>query len=312
MTTPTPTPAPAPTDPPPKAGPRLTEQAFRAIVIGGGVVWFILLFAVGFTHDLSVPKRPPRPPEPDVKSATKFSDDVDRSPDAWAKYLSMDARAFGLGAVEPAELTQVLPRQVDEDTHILSADEGSNELVSSGLRLRFVVRDVGGTPTRLMALQVENMTDGALAYRIDTMPSNGTQGCKLADKMSFNAIAVEPHGIEMRYECVYRTDGSVKIKRIETLGLAPLSYHYVSRLDPAQIGIEKRHAKGHNVPREKRCSLIFPAAVHNALKANPTGVWRDMIDFYARHRCDSYVFPVGYKAFEQDGQVALPAPGSVR
>ena len=35
--------------------------------------------------------------------------------------------------------------------------------------------------------------------------------------------------------------------------------------------------------------------------------WRDLVDFYARHRCETYTFPEGYRAFERDGARPLPA-----
>ena len=35
--------------------------------------------------------------------------------------------------------------------------------------------------------------------------------------------------------------------------------------------------------------------------------WRDLVDFYARHRCQTYQFPVSYKALKQDGERPIPA-----
>jgi hypothetical protein len=34
--------------------------------------------------------------------------------------------------------------------------------------------------------------------------------------------------------------------------------------------------------------------------------WRDLVDFYARHRCETYQFPVTYRAFKADGEQKLP------
>jgi len=35
--------------------------------------------------------------------------------------------------------------------------------------------------------------------------------------------------------------------------------------------------------------------------------WRDLADFYARHRCQTYPFPPKYHAFRENGEQALPA-----
>ena len=35
--------------------------------------------------------------------------------------------------------------------------------------------------------------------------------------------------------------------------------------------------------------------------------WRDLVDFYARHRCQTYQFPSSYRAFKSDGERPIPA-----
>ena len=46
-------------------------------------------------------------------------------------------------------------------------------------------------------------------------------------------------------------------------------------------------------------------AIRNALAKN-LATWRDIVDFYGRHRCETYRFPTGYRAFTRKGQWAVP------
>jgi hypothetical protein len=49
-----------------------------------------------------------------------------------------------------------------------------------------------------------------------------------------------------------------------------------------------------------------PQAVRSGLERGEIG-WRDLIDFYARHRCQTYQFPLLYRAFKIDGERPVPA-----
>jgi hypothetical protein len=51
---------------------------------------------------------------------------------------------------------------------------------------------------------------------------------------------------------------------------------------------------------------VLGQAVRNGIESGEIG-WRDLVDFYARHRCQTYTFPLEYRAFNVDGQRTLPA-----
>jgi len=94
---------------------------------------------------------------------------------------------------------------------------------------------------------------------------------------------------------------------VEVIKLSPLQYVYVSNLVPEKIGLEPRAARGHRpAVKQRLCHMVSSAAVYRALESGAT-TWHDMIDFYARHRCQTYSFPVGYKAFQTDGEKPQPA-----
>ena len=46
-------------------------------------------------------------------------------------------------------------------------------------------------------------------------------------------------------------------------------------------------------------------AVRAGLERGEIG-WRDLVDFYARHRCQTYQFPISYRAFSAEGAMRLP------
>jgi hypothetical protein len=46
-------------------------------------------------------------------------------------------------------------------------------------------------------------------------------------------------------------------------------------------------------------------AVRSGLEQGQIG-WRDLVDFYARHRCPTYRFPSSYRAFRSDGERQVP------
>jgi len=76
---------------------------------------------------------------------------------------------------------------------------------------------------------------------------------------------------------------------------------------PQVVGVEDRLARGHRGESGKQmCSPVVSAAVKGGLDKGDIG-WRDLADFYARHRCQTYQFPSSYRAFKSDGERGLPA-----
>jgi hypothetical protein len=50
----------------------------------------------------------------------------------------------------------------------------------------------------------------------------------------------------------------------------------------------------------------MPQVVRSGLENGRIG-WRDLVDFYARHRCQTYEFPIAYRALKSDGERPIPA-----
>jgi hypothetical protein len=160
----------------------------------------------------------------------------------------------------------------------------------------------------LLALVIDNPGDVDLAYRVLTRPSIAPGACADRDALPSNPVVVSARGQVMRSECVYKKGIALYIDRVESVELGGLMTWYVSRVPPPALGMEPRVAKGTRNDGKAPCNLALSQAELNRLERGDT-TWRDLIDYYARHRCDSYQFPEGYRAFEADGERELPVVG---
>jgi hypothetical protein len=83
----------------------------------------------------------------------------------------------------------------------------------------------------------------------------------------------------------------------------------LSQVPPTVVGIEERIARGHRgVQTGESCSSMLSQVVRTGIDRGDIG-WRDLVDFYSRHRCQTYQFPPSYRALKSDGERALPAVG---
>jgi hypothetical protein len=128
--------------------------------------------------------------------------------------------------------------------------------------------------------------------------------CNTARPLPFDAIVLAKDGHEARTECVWHDGAALVVTKVETLELSTLSAFYVHQLPTSLLAIEPRIARGHREVGE-----TCPAMVSQAVRAgisNGEITWRDLIDFYARHRCQTYQFAASYRAFKSDGEHSIP------
>jgi hypothetical protein len=126
---------------------------------------------------------------------------------------------------------------------------------------------------------------------------------------AYNAHVVAARAREIRDECTYRSGMALEISVVESIDLAPLQAFYLSKVPPRALGAEPRLAAAHE-PELPGGAQVCNIAVSQALRAGlDSGAiqWRDLVDFYARHRCETYQFPLQYRAFVRDGERPLPA-----
>jgi hypothetical protein len=276
----------------------ITEGQFRASVIAGGIALALGVAAVRFCGGVSLPPRLASAPIPVTGTSEDLLSVSAASPAMYLDLLARDAAAAGLPRPTIEEMSRKLPYRMDEGRHVLEV--GQRPIEVAGLKLSAV------RAGDALGLEIRNATRTDLAYRVSSAPVPGAEGCDAARPLPLNTMVVGADQRETRVECVWREGLAIAVTRVETVELSPLSARYVSQVPPTVVGLDARIARGHRVELAgERCTSIVPQALRIGLERGEIG-WRDLIDFYARHPCHTYQFPITYRAFTTDGARRLP------
>lgn len=271
----------------------------RIGVVAGTIGLGLAISTLQFCGAVSLPAKPP-PPADTLAASQEVLRRSTQTESGWVASLDKDALAAGVEAPTPQAMSKKLVMRADEGTRTLAPGEPAID--AAGLRLSAV--ESGGT----LALVIENRATSDSAYRVVTrVRPDG--GCGRREVDAYNANVVPRGGREVRSECTYRGGMSLEISRVESIELSPLSAFYVSKVPPRALGADARLAVGHE-PDLPGGAQVCNIAVSQALRAGlDSGAiqWRDLVDFYARHRCETYQFPLQYRAFVRDGERPLPA-----
>lgn len=288
-------------------GAPVNDTAFRVLVVVAALAVGGAIVKVSFCQSVDLPSKPRKPPLKRVAVATVQAT-VAADPTQYAEQVASDSRTLRVDPpATPADLARVFPHQVADKPFALEVRGKKTSAEVLGLRLSLTVADIEGTPRRQMILTIQNTTDSHLAYRVVTRPSQGTQSCAEKSDFAHNAIALAPGEKLRRAECIYKSGWRLLVDRVETIELSRLPYFYVGSLPPLAVGLDRRATRSHRPPGGRTLCQVFQAAdLDEALRTHRT-TWRDLIDFYARHPCQKYVFPNGYKAFSRDGERPLPS-----
>ena len=275
----------------------ISDAQFRIGVGAVGIALAAGIIAVRFGGGVTLPAKPAPPSNPSGTSSELLTRSS-ASPAVYQDFVGRDAAAAGVRAPTIEELSRKLPYRVDEARHVIAVGQPSLEI--AGVRLRAVHL------TDVLALEVANATDSDIAYVVATAPMPAA-GCNSAPVQPFNAMTIARGHSETRVECGWRDGMALAVTRVETVEVSPLSAWYLSHVPPSVVGIPPRIARGHYAATAtERCSVVVPQAVRSGLERGEIG-WRDLIDFYARHRCQTYQFPLLYRAFKSDGERPVPA-----
>jgi len=268
----------------------------------------LLLFYLRFCGVQSVPPLPPVP-EITIDDARELAGQIGERTDVYWQQIETDSRRFDLDAeLTRKAISQIFPHRTDRNGYRLQPGDSIEVL---GLRISLGLRQIDRRKKQ-MELRIDNRTNVPLAYRIVTRPSKGTIPCGRKIVRNHNAIAIAPDAIETRSECVYRPGWDLEIGKIEVIEIPELSVFYLSAMSPTELGLSNRTSAGHTPPVGVRhCTSVLPARVKRAQERGEI-LWRDVVDFYARHSCSQYRFPYGYRAFADGSPKTLPAAGSVQ
>jgi hypothetical protein len=289
------------------SGARVTDSGFRVAIVVAAALLAGAIARISFCRGGDLPAVPPRP-RPRPVPVAKVTAAVEADPGVYAEHLSRDSRALRVEPpATPADMARALVFEShDQPIALTPRGKGSSAEVL-GLRLSLAVSAIEGTPRRQMVLTIENTTDRYLAYRIVSRPSQGTRPCHDKLDLAHNAIALAPGEKIRRSECTYRSGYRLFVKRVDTAVLPRLSYYYLSSLPPSALGLDLLSSRGHRpIGGRLLCRVFQSATLEESVRTGRT-TWRDLVDFYARHSCQTFTFPAGYKAFSRDGERPLPA-----
>jgi hypothetical protein len=274
----------------------ITDAQFRISVGVAGIALVAGIAAVRFCGHLSLPPKPPPPAVPHGTSSELLTRSS-ASPVMYQDFVARDAAEAGVRAPTLDEMSRKWPYRVDDARHVLEVGQPPVEI--AGVRLRAIhVEDA-------LALEIANATGSDIAYNVVTAPVPA--GCARAPASAFNAMTIHPQAREIRVECGWHDGIALAVARVETMDVLPLSAWYLDHVPPSAVGIEPRIARGHQQPASGApCAFALSQAVRSGLERGEIG-WRDLADFYARHRCQTYQFPLSYRAFRTDGARSVPA-----
>ena len=273
-----------------------SDAQYRLLVGVGGAVLVAVITFVRFCGALSL--RDAKPPEPQGPTGTarQLLTQSSSSTPVYMDYVAKDAAAANVRAPSLDEMSRKLAYRVDDTRHTLEVGGAPVETV--GLKL------AAQHASDVLALSIENTTDHDLAYNVVTKPASSA--CNSAAPLPFDAMVVGKKSTELRAECVWRDGGAIAISRVETMEVSPLMSWYLRQLPPSLVGIPQRIARGHRVGNGLHCAAVVAQTIRSGIERGEIG-WRDLVDFYARHRCETYQFPPTYHAFNSDGEQVLPA-----
>lgn len=273
----------------------MSDQQFRTGVIAGAIVLVAVITSLRFCGQMSLP---PEPPEPTGATGTsrQLLTRSAASPQVYQRFLEDDARTAGVPAPTTEQMSRKLAYRVDDARHPLVLGKPPIEI--AGLRIH--IEGAGDQVT----LVIQNTLDSDVAYHVVTNAAS-TYACNDARPLPFNAMILHEGGQETRAECV--ADIPLYLSKVETLEVPPLSAWYLSQLPPRLVGIEDQVARGHRgLSSKEPCVASMSQVVESGIESGEIS-WRDLVDFYARHRCQTYQFPSTYRALTSDGQRSIPA-----
>ena len=274
------------------------DPQFRIGVLVGGAVLVVVITYLRFCGSLSLPDKP-TPPSGPTGTQRQLLSKTTTSPAVYREMLERDAASAGVKPPSVADMQRKLAYRVDEARHVLEPGDPAIEV--AGLRLR---AERSGDS---VVLTIQNLVKSDLAYEVTSVPSIGTSLCNSVNPLPLNVMVIGNRGSETRTECAWRDGMSIIVTKVETVEVSALSSYYVSQVPPSVVGIEPRIARGHHgMETKERCSTMTSQVVRTGLDRGEIG-WRDLVDFYARHRCQTFQFPSSYRAFISDGERELPA-----
>ncbi|MCX5742195.1 MAG: hypothetical protein NT062_06840 [Proteobacteria bacterium] len=272
----------------------ISDAQFRGAVIAGAIIVVATIGGVRFFGSVGIPDKA------NVVAPTGTSTELltrsAATTNVYLELLAKDATLAGVPAPTLESMTKKFPYSQDEQRHMLEVGQPATSIVGLALRAQHAGDAI--------VLEIQNTSKQTLAYHIVTQVIPATI-CDQARPLPVDAIVIAGESTIVRTECVWRDDAVIAVTKVETMELPPISAYLVGQVPPVTLGIEPNTAHGHHLPAT-HCTANISRNVQSELEKGSI-TWRDLVDFYARHRCQTYQFIADYRALNSDGQRAIPA-----
>ncbi|HSD91168.1 MAG TPA: hypothetical protein VLB44_26780 [Kofleriaceae bacterium] len=272
----------------------ISDTQFRGAVIAGAIALVGVIGGLRFCGSVSIPDKP-QVVAPSGTSTELLAKGAATS-NVYLELLAKDAANAGVPAPSLEQMAKKLPYSADEQRHVLEVGQAPTQMAGLAIRAQH--------QGDLLVLEIKNTTKATLAYRVVTQVIPASQ-CQLARPLPIDAITIASDTTTTRTECKWREDMVVAVTQVETMEVSPLSAYLLGQVPPATLGIDPLVARGHRAPKD-RCATQNSRNVQSEMEKGAIG-WRDLVDFYARHRCSTYQFPSTYRALTSDGSRPIPA-----
>ena len=276
-------------------------------VVCGVVSMLIIIFGSvsAYSSEDQLPDPGPPPPRPKRQEITNYR----YLPKFYKSLIDEDTAKVGLQPTTVEQLAEGNRLRTEfTGAQRLRPKRGSLRTATLSIRATRKKMWVGGEGRRFRArhilLRITNRTNKHIAYRVTTKVRGDCNAKAIAHH---NAIALAPKKSVTRTECLLGKRTKLKVTGVQTLQLTPLGYYYVSRLDPATLGLDTRTAEGHKPGKMPACRLLPGRTIADALRSGAR--WYDVVDFYSRHNCDEYSYYLSYRhSPEGPGKIPLRPP----
>jgi hypothetical protein len=253
------------------------------------------------------PPLPPAPPPEAKPERAPLVEQMNTTKGGYLQLVQRDSRRYG-AKTSVEELSHPFPYQSEfMGSRLLTGHEGMETehlIVTSAIERAWTKRgDNQSIGFDHIILRIKNRTSNYLAYRVLTEVDEGR--CANKAVIPQNAIALRPNEEITRTECMWSSGLAVNVRRIEVMEVPALSYFYLSRLYPSHVLYPERTSEGHHPPVGKLCELLPWRDIKDGADSGEF-TWHDVVDFYARHTCDEYLFYRGYRQ-RKAGDPPLPA-----
>ncbi len=277
----------------------LGESQFRMGVLGGGALLALVLLRLRFCGDVGLPVKPPPPANVPTGSSAQLMGRTEGTETVYMDHVARDAAAAGVATPSLEDLSRELVYRAAGDRIVLAP--GDAPVTVAGLQLSAAKVDDA------IALTITNTTSIAVAYRVMTVVTPASPRCAQVEPIAHDAVVLAKGATVTRAECGYTADAAIGVTSVETIELPPLEAYYLDHVPAVALGIEPRIARAHvGYVTHDRCAPVVGQALKTMVETGKIS-WRDLADFYARHRCQTYQFRLSYRAVTVQSPRSIPA-----